>query len=247
MPRARRRRASDPRFRRSGCEALDPCAVHFEGLPRCRPRPARRRRRPRRRPAGRARWRSRGSGSPRRAVGLAQAAFEAALRYAQQRTRPSESRSRSIGRSSVALADMATAVTASRLLTADTAGEAARPHPRRDGQGVRVGDGVLRSRSIRCASTAGTATRASSRSRRYYRDAARLASSPLPNTVERRELARALAATRRAAVSRETRGVMVERVSPESGRRGDQSGGRRPTVDDGHLHNCGSVTRSSRS
>ena len=40
---------------------------------------------------------------------------------------------------------------------------------------------------------------------RYYRDAARLASSPLPNTVERRELARALAATRRAAVSRETR------------------------------------------
>jgi alkylation response protein AidB-like acyl-CoA dehydrogenase len=41
---------------------------------------------------------------------------------------------------------------------------------------------------------------------RYYRDAARLASSPVPNTVERRQLARALATAPGAGGSRDTRG-----------------------------------------
>jgi len=138
------------------------------------------------------------------AVGLAQAAFEAALRYAQQRTTFGKpiAQHQAI---QLALADMATAVTAARLLTADAAGE-----PLDAIRGAMA--------KVYASETAYTVTLDSMRVHggygytsefpveRYYRDAARLASSPTPNTVERRELARALTATSRAAGSRETRG-----------------------------------------
>jgi len=138
------------------------------------------------------------------AVGLAQAAFEAALRYAQQRTTFGKpiAQHQAI---QLALADMATAVTAARLLTADAAGE-----PLDAIRGAMA--------KVYASEAAYTVTLDSMRVHggygytsefpveRYYRDAARLASSPMPNTVERRELARALTATSRAAGSRETRG-----------------------------------------
>jgi alkylation response protein AidB-like acyl-CoA dehydrogenase len=138
------------------------------------------------------------------AVGLAQAAFEAALRYSQQRTTFGKpiAQHQAI---QLALADMATAVTAARLLTADAAAE--------------PGDTVLGAMAkVYASETAYAVTLASMRVHggygyttefpveRYYRDAARLASWPVPNTTERRELARALANASRAAGSRETHG-----------------------------------------
>jgi alkylation response protein AidB-like acyl-CoA dehydrogenase len=138
------------------------------------------------------------------AVGLSQAAFEAALRYAQQRTTFGKpiAQHQAV---QLALADMATAVTAARLLTADAAAE--------PGDAIR---GAMA--KVYASETAYSVTLASMRVHggygytsefpveRYYRDAARLASSPVPNTVERRQLARALAMAPGAAGSRDTRG-----------------------------------------
>jgi alkylation response protein AidB-like acyl-CoA dehydrogenase len=186
-----------------GLRGLDPCALHFE---HCRI-------------AGRdLLGGSTGRGEAQRAavlamarlgiaataVGLAQAAFEAALRYAQQRTTFGKpiAQHQAI---QLTLADMATAVTAARLLTADAAAE-----PREAVRGAMA--------KVYASETAYAVTLASMRVHggygytsefpveRYYRDAARLASSPVPNTVERRELARALATASRVAESRGTRG-----------------------------------------
>jgi alkylation response protein AidB-like acyl-CoA dehydrogenase len=186
-----------------GLRGLDPCALHFE---RCRV-------------AGRdLLGGSPGRGEAQRAaalatarlgiaataVGLAQAAFEAALRYAQQRTTFGKpiAQHQAV---QLALADMATAVTAARLLTADAAAE-----PLEAVRGAMA--------KVYASETAYAVTLASMRVHggygytrefpveRYYRDAARLASSPVPNSVERRELARALATASRVAESRGTRG-----------------------------------------
>src|SRR5262249_24548811 len=101
----------------------------------------------------------------------------------------------------LALADMATAVTAARLLTADAAAEP-----------LDTTSGALA--KVYASETAYAVALASMRVHggygytsefpveRYYRDAAPLASSPVSNTVERRELARALAMTSRATGSR---------------------------------------------
>jgi alkylation response protein AidB-like acyl-CoA dehydrogenase len=138
------------------------------------------------------------------AVGLSQAAFEAALRYAQQRTTFGKpiAQHQAV---QLALADMATAVTAARLLTADAAAE--------PGDAIR---GAMA--KVYASETAYSVTLASMRVHggygytsefpveRYYRDAARLASSPVPNTVERRQLARTLALAPGTAGSRDTRG-----------------------------------------
>src|SRR3989454_11148160 len=139
------------------------------------------------------------------ALGLAQAAFEAALRYSQQRTTFGKpiAQHQAI---QLTLADMATRITAARLLAYDAAG------------GDQIDDVCIAMAKVYASETAYAVTLDSMRVHggygytsefpveRYYRDAARLASSPMPNTVERRELARALTATSRAAGARETRG-----------------------------------------
>src|SRR5919197_4540721 len=124
------------------------------------------------------------------AVGLAQAAFEAALRYSQQRT--------AFGKPicehqavQLMLADMATAITASRLLTYEAArhGETPDdPHP-----------GMAR---ILASETAGHVTLDAMRIHggygytrefpleRFYRDAPRLALATPGNDAERVQLAR---------------------------------------------------------
>jgi len=128
-------------------------------------------------------------------VGLAQAAFEAALRYAQQRA--------TFGKPIVhhqaiqlALAGMATRITAARLLTYDAAAEGA------DESRYMIA-------KIVASETAYEVTLDSMRVHggygytsefpveRYYRDAARLASTPTTNAVDRAELARRLTAARR--------------------------------------------------
>jgi len=124
-------------------------------------------------------------------VGLAQAAFEAALRYAQQRTTFGKpiAQHQAI---QLTLADMATRITAARLLTYDAAGP--------DGDDTRVGIA-----KVYASETAYGVTLDSMRVHggygytsefpveRYYRDAARLASWPTTNAADRADLARRLA------------------------------------------------------
>ncbi|MET0486229.1 MAG: acyl-CoA dehydrogenase family protein [Candidatus Rokuibacteriota bacterium] len=131
------------------------------------------------------------------AIGLAQAAFEAALRYSQQRT--------TFGKPlcqhqavQLKLADMATGITAGRLLTyhAAAAGKDGAPEP--------ASAAMAR---LHAASVAAHATLETMRIHggygyvnefpveRFYRDAARLAFVPLDDEQIRRELAARLSAT----------------------------------------------------
>jgi len=123
------------------------------------------------------------------AVGLAQAAFESALRYSQQRSAFGKpiSQHQAI---QLKLADMATAISATRLLIADA-----------DADPVRASVAKLQA-----SSTALTATLESMRTHggygytaefpveRYYRDAARLLSMPIPEDETRAAAAAALRA-----------------------------------------------------
>ena len=131
------------------------------------------------------------------AIGLAQAAFEAALRYSQQRT--------TFGKPlcqhqavQLKLADMATGITAGRLLTyhAAAAGKDGAPEP--------ASAAMAR---LHAATVAAHATLETMRIHggygyvnefpveRFYRDAARLAFVPLDDEQIRRELAARLSAT----------------------------------------------------
>jgi alkylation response protein AidB-like acyl-CoA dehydrogenase len=126
------------------------------------------------------------------AVGLAQAAFEAALRYAQQRSTFGQPlyQHQAV---QLKLADMATGITAARLLTYRAAERDADP------------DAAAMAR-LRAAAVAATATLESMRIHggygyvsefpveRYYRDAARLLFVPLDDATLRAELAARLAA-----------------------------------------------------
>jgi alkylation response protein AidB-like acyl-CoA dehydrogenase len=125
-------------------------------------------------------------------VGLAQAAFEAALRYSQQRTTFGKpiAHHQAI---QLALAGMATKITAARLLAYDAAAA--------DADGAR-----LLVAKISASETAYEVALDSMRVHggygytsefpveRYYRDAARLASTPTTNAADRAELARRLTA-----------------------------------------------------
>ena len=122
------------------------------------------------------------------AVGLAQAAFEAALRYSQQRTTFGKpiAHHQAI---QLALAGMATKITAARLLVHDAAG---------------LDDAAVLIAKIYASEVAYEVTLDSMRVHggygytsefpveRYYRAAAHLASSPTTNTADRAELARLL-------------------------------------------------------
>ena len=124
-------------------------------------------------------------------VGLAQAAFEAALRYSQQRTTFGKpiAQHQAI---QLVLAAMATRITATRLLAYDAAAGA-------DDAGPAIA-------KLASAETAYAVTLDSMRVHggygytsefpveRYYRDAARLASTPTTNDADRVELARRLTA-----------------------------------------------------
>jgi len=127
-------------------------------------------------------------------VGLAQAAFEAALRYSQQRTTFGKpiAQHQAI---QLVLAGMATRITAARLLTYaaagpdadDTSGLIAKVYASEvayevtlDSMRVHGGYGYTSEFPVE----------------RYYRDAARLASTPTPNAADRAEIARHLAALR---------------------------------------------------
>ena len=128
------------------------------------------------------------------AVGVAQAAFEAALRYSQQRT--------AFGKPICAhqaiqlkLADMATAITTARLLT-----DHAARHADRDERT----DETIAMAKLAASECALMVTLESMRIHggygytaefpveRYYRDAARLVLTPVPNEGERADLARLL-------------------------------------------------------
>ena len=129
------------------------------------------------------------------ALGLAQAAFEAALRYSQQRTTFGKpiAQHQAI---QLTLADMATRITAARLLAYDAAGD-------------QIDDVRMAMAKVYASETAYEVTLASMRVHggygytsefpveRYYRDAARLASYPTTNAAERRDLARRLVAAPR--------------------------------------------------
>jgi alkylation response protein AidB-like acyl-CoA dehydrogenase len=126
-------------------------------------------------------------------VGLAQAAFEAALRYSQQRTTFGKpiAQHQAI---QLTLAGMATKVTAARLLAYDAAG----PEP---------DDTKRLIAKVYASEIAYEVTLDSMRVHggygytsefpveRYYRDAAHLASSPTTNAADRAELARQLGAS----------------------------------------------------
>ena len=124
------------------------------------------------------------------AVGVAQAAFEAALRYSQQRTTFGQPicQHQAI---QLKLADMSTGITASRLLVYDAAES-------RD-------DGAIAMAKIEATETAYRATLESMRIHggygytaefpveRHYREAARLLVTPTGNDAERRRLAASVA------------------------------------------------------
>jgi alkylation response protein AidB-like acyl-CoA dehydrogenase len=124
-------------------------------------------------------------------VGLAQAGFEAALRYAQQRTTFGKpiAQHQAI---QLALAGMATKITAARLLAYDAA--------------AGLDDAKLLSAKVYASEVAYEVALDSMRVHggygytsefpveRYYRDAAHLASSPTTNAADRLELARRLGA-----------------------------------------------------
>jgi alkylation response protein AidB-like acyl-CoA dehydrogenase len=137
-------------------------------------------------------------GAAASALGLAQAAFEAALRYSQQRS--------AFGKPicqhqaiQAKLADMATAITAARLLTYAAATG--------DENGLDESAAIMA--KIDASETAYAVTLESLRVHggygyvtefpveRYYRDAARLLLTPRPNDTERIWLARRLAAAAR--------------------------------------------------
>jgi alkylation response protein AidB-like acyl-CoA dehydrogenase len=125
-------------------------------------------------------------------VGLAQAAFEAALRYSQQRTTFGKpiAQHQAI---QLSLAAMATRITAARLLAYDAATGA-------DDVGLTLA-------KLAASQTAYEVTLDSMRVHggygytsefpveRYYRDAARLASTPTTNDADRAALARRLTAS----------------------------------------------------
>jgi alkylation response protein AidB-like acyl-CoA dehydrogenase len=126
------------------------------------------------------------------AVGLAQAAFEAALRYAQQRV--------TFGRPiaqhqaiQLKLADMATALTAARLLTA-RAGRDGAPRTAAIMAKVQATEAAwsVGLEAMRVHGGYGYTTEFPVE--RYYRDAARLLLIPDSNDGDRAELARALVA-----------------------------------------------------
>jgi alkylation response protein AidB-like acyl-CoA dehydrogenase len=131
-------------------------------------------------------------------VGVAQAAFEAALRYSQQRT--------AFGKPicqhqaiQLKLADMATAITAGRALVRHAAGPAT--------DGPDDGDAAALAR-LHAAEMAGTVTLEAMRIHggygyttefpveRYYRDAAHLLHAPLPLDRSRHDLGRRLVSAR---------------------------------------------------
>ncbi|MBI2204031.1 MAG: acyl-CoA dehydrogenase [Candidatus Rokubacteria bacterium] len=130
------------------------------------------------------------------AVGLAQAAFEAALRYSQQRTTFGQPicQHQAI---QLKLADMATGITASRLLVYDAAETMADV----------FGDERVAMAKLEATETAYRVALESMRIHggygytaefpieRYYRDAARLLVMPTTNDDERRRLAAALVDT----------------------------------------------------
>jgi alkylation response protein AidB-like acyl-CoA dehydrogenase len=130
------------------------------------------------------------------ATGLAQAAFEAALRYSQQRSTFGKPLAQHQA-VQLKLADMACRVTAARLLI----GHAAAPDDERDP------DEVAAAMARLWAAAAASATSLESMRihggygyvdefpiERYYRDAARLAFVPVPDDVLRRDVVTALAA-----------------------------------------------------
>ena len=177
-----------------GLRGLDPCPLHFE---RCRV-PSRELlggvpgRGDVHEAAGRSIARL---GVAATALGLAQAAFEAALRYSQQRTTFGKpiAQHQAI---QLTLADMATRITAARLLAYDAAGD-------------QIDDVRMAMAKVYASETAYEVTLASMRVHggygytsefpveRYYRDAARLASYPTTNAAERRDLACRLVAAPR--------------------------------------------------
>jgi len=127
-------------------------------------------------------------------VGLAQAAFEAALRYSQQRTTFGKpiAEHQAI---QLVLAGMATRITAARLLTyaaaAPDADDASRLIAKVYASEVAY-EVTLDSMRVH----GGYGYTSEFPVERYYRDAARLASTPTPNAADRAEIARHLAALR---------------------------------------------------
>jgi alkylation response protein AidB-like acyl-CoA dehydrogenase len=124
------------------------------------------------------------------AVGVAQAAFEAALRYAQQRTTFGVpiAQHQAI---QLKLADMATGIAASRLLTRDAA--------EHDDDDARIAMARIDATETAYAATldalrihGGYGYVAEFPVERFYRDAGRLLVTPWPNDVERHRLARHL-------------------------------------------------------
>jgi alkylation response protein AidB-like acyl-CoA dehydrogenase len=124
-------------------------------------------------------------------VGLAQAAFEAALRYSQQRTTFGKpiAQHQAI---QLVLAGMATRITAARLLTyaaaAPDADDATRLIAKVYASEVAY-EVTLDSMRVH----GGYGYTSEFPVERYYRDAARLASTPTPNAADRAEIARYLA------------------------------------------------------
>jgi alkylation response protein AidB-like acyl-CoA dehydrogenase len=126
------------------------------------------------------------------AVGIAQAAFEAALRYSQQRSTFGKpiAQHQAV---QLKLADMATAITAARLLTYDSAGT---------GDGVRAGLAKVLATETACDVTlesmrihGGYGYTTEFPVERYYRDAAHLPAALGGNDRERAAAAQALAAS----------------------------------------------------
>ena len=126
------------------------------------------------------------------ALGLAQAAFEAALRYAQQRTTFGKpiAQHQAV---QLLLADMATRIAAARVLAYDAAQEpidAARLTMAKVYASEAASQVTLDSMRVH----GGYGYTSEFPVERYYRDAARLASWPTTNAADRRDLARSLAA-----------------------------------------------------
>ncbi len=122
-------------------------------------------------------------------VGIAQAAFEAALRYAQQRSAFGKpiSQHQAI---QLKLADMATAVTAARLLVGD-----ARAHPLRAALAKLQASATAMRVSLESMRThGGYGYTAEFPVERYYRDAARLLHTPVPEDTTTRVAAARLRA-----------------------------------------------------
>ena len=127
------------------------------------------------------------------AVGLAQAAFEAALRYSQQRS--------TFGKPlcqhqavQLKLADMATGITAARLLTYRAA-EGDDPDPARAAMARLLAAAVAMHATLETMRIHGGYGYVSEFPvERYYRDAARLPFTPLPDDALRARLAARVAA-----------------------------------------------------